>query len=90
MIENWILLGIIIFSIVILLVVTCKRHKGVLTKITLRLVGGLIGIICTNWIMALIGINLYVGINLWTAVTVGTLGLPGYLLLYGILYAQNL
>ena len=89
MIENWILLGIIIFSIAILIVITYKRHRGVLTNIMLRLVGGLVGIICTNWFMTLIGFNLYVGINFWTAVTVGTLGLPGFLLLYGILFLQQ-
>lgn len=90
MIENWILLGIIIFSTIILVIVTYKRHRGALTNLMLRLVGGLVGIICTNWFMALIGFNLYVGINFWTALTVGTLGFPGFLLLYVILYVQNL
>lgn len=89
MIENWILLGIILFSTIVLFVITFKRHKGSLINMMLRLVGGLVGVICTNWIMALIGVNLYVGINIWTAVTVGTLGFPGYLMLYGILYLQK-
>lgn len=89
MIENWILLAIIIFSSMVLIFITYKRHRGVLTNIMLRLVGGLIGIIGTNWLMALIGYNLYVGINIWTAVTVGTLGIPGFILLYGILFIQK-
>lgn len=89
MIENWILVGIILFSTIILIVVTYKRHRGALTNLMLRLVGGLVGIISTNWLMALIGFNLYVGINFWTALIVGTLGFPGFLLLYGILYLQK-
>lgn len=82
--ENKILIGIIIISALAFIVGTIRNNQAFIQKLLLRLGGGLLGILGTNWIMASMGLGVYVGINLVTGLVVSILGFPGLLLLYGI------
>lgn len=66
-----------------------KRLEEII-NILLRAVFGGIGIYALNTIFQYAGIAAIVGINAKTIATVGILGLPGFFLLYGIMFYHGL
>lgn len=82
--ENRILIGIIA-ACCLLLVIGILRHRlEVLVNIVLRMVMGILGIYLLNIFLKSQDIVLNVGINEMTVLTVGLLGLPGFMLIYGL------
>lgn len=59
-------------------------------NILLRAVFGGIGFYALNSIFQYVGLQAIVGINVKTIATVGILGLPGFFLLYGIMFYNGL
>lgn len=66
-----------------------KKAETVINGL-LRAVFGGIGIYALNTILKYAGIPAIVGINAGTIATVGILGLPGFFLLYGIVFYAGL
>lgn len=82
--ENKILIGIIV-TCCLLLVIGILRHRlEVMVNIILRMVMGVLGIYLLNTFLKSQEIVLNVGINEVTVLTVGLLGLPGFMLIYGL------
>lgn len=82
--ENKILIGIIV-TCCLLLVIGILRHRlEVMVNIILRMVMGVLGIYLLNTFLKSQEIVLNVGINEVTILTVGLLGLPGFMLIYGL------
>lgn len=82
--ENKILIGIIV-TCVLLLVIGVLRHRlELLVNVLLRMVMGILGIYLLNAFLTSQSILVNVGINETTILTVGLLGLPGFMLVYGI------
>ena len=65
-----------------------KKLESVI-NILLRGVLGGIGIYALNTIFQYAGLQAVVGINAKTIATIGVLGMPGFFLLYGILFFHS-
>ncbi len=61
------------------------KKLELLLNVLLRMVFGIIGIYAFNTILDVMKIKATVGFNIATIATVGILGVPGFLLLYGIM-----
>ena len=55
-----------------------------LVNFGLRAFAGLVGIYIVNMLLDGLGLSLGVGTNGLTALTIGSLGIPGFLLVYGV------
>ena len=75
---------IVVMCVVILCVISLRRHAEFLLNFLLRGITGALSIVLVNEILAAQNFAAMVGINLWTVLTSAILGLPGVLLLYGI------
>lgn len=82
--ENKILIGIIGLCIILLVIGIVRHRMELLVNLILRMVMGIVGIYIVNEILAMQNIAPLAGINGITSITVGVLGLPGFLLVYGI------
>lgn len=82
--ENIILIGIITACILFIGVCIVKRRQDVLIDLVLRAVIGTAGIYLLDLVLRIRGYDISVGINGATVITNGLLGLPGFLLLYGL------
>lgn len=82
--TDWILIGIIIVCIVFIAVALVKRRPDLLIDFGLRAVIGTAGIYLLDLIFKSKGYNINVGINGVTVLANGLLGLPGFILLYGL------
>lgn len=75
---------IIIVGTVVLLSGIMKKKMEWLLNIVMRSVLGIISIHFINAALAGIGISLGIGINPVSILTIGILGIPGFLVLYGL------
>lgn len=82
--ENKILIGIIIICGIALVLGVLRHRMELLVNIILRMVIGIVGIYLFNMFLVSQGILVNVGTNSTTILTIGLLGLPGFLLVYGI------
>ena len=76
---------IIVGACVLILAMGFFRKKMELViNFILRVVTGTVGIYILNEVFAIINIGVYVGINPASILTAGVLGIPGVVLLYGV------
>lgn len=79
-----ILIGIIATCILALIIGVLRHRLEVLVNIILRMAVGIVGIYLLNTFLNGQNIAASVGINEVNILTLGLLGLPGFLLIYGI------
>lgn len=84
--ENIILIGIIIICSIFIIVNLIKRNPKLIINAGLRTVVGALGIYFIDSILRSQGYQIQVGINEATLLTNGILGLPGFIMLYGLAY----
>lgn len=82
--ENFILIGIIIACLVFIGVCIAKRRPDLIVDFALRACIGTAGIYILDLVLRSKGYNINVGINEVSIITNGLLGLPGFILLYGV------
>ncbi|GAA4654770.1 hypothetical protein GCM10023142_19080 [Anaerocolumna aminovalerica] len=82
--ESKIFIVIIIICLILLAIGLIKRRMDLLVNFGLRVFAGLVGIYIVNMILDGLGLALGVGTNGLTALTIGSLGIPGFLLVYGV------
>lgn len=75
---------IVVMCVVILCVISLRRHAEFLLNFLLRGVVGVVSIVLINEILEAQNLAAMVGINPWTVLTSAILGFPGVALLYGI------
>lgn len=81
---------IIVACVLVLIIGMFRKKTDILVNFILRVIFGVIGIYAVNMILAWQGLSYAVGMNPVSAVTVGVLGLPGFLLLYGIVFVSHM
>ncbi|MDF2538841.1 MAG: putative rane protein [Herbinix sp.] len=83
---NIILIAIIVICIIFIGVCLIKRRPDLIVDFLLRSVIGTAGIYLLDLILKSRGYNINVGINGATVLANGLLGLPGFILLYGLAF----
>lgn len=81
---NIALIGIIIACIVFIIVCLVKRRPDLIVNFALRACVGTAGIYALNLVLGSRGYDINVGINSGSVLANGLLGLPGFLLMYGL------
>jgi inhibitor of the pro-sigma K processing machinery len=81
---NFVLIGIIVACTVFIVFCLVKRRPDLLIDFILRACIGMAGIYLLDLIFVARGYDINVGINGFTVLTNGLLGLPGFILLYGL------
>jgi inhibitor of the pro-sigma K processing machinery len=84
--ENYILIGIIVACCVFILVCIVKRRPELIVDFGLRAAVGTAGIYLLDLVLRSKGYDINVGINGISVLANGLLGLPGFLLLYGLAF----
>lgn len=82
--ESQIFLVIIIICVALILFGIVKHRYDLLVNFGLRIVAGLVGIYLLNTLFHSLGLGVEVGTNSFTALVIGLLGLPGFIVVYGI------
>jgi inhibitor of the pro-sigma K processing machinery len=82
--DNILFIGIIIACIIFIAVCILRRRPDLIVDFALRASIGTAGIYLLNLILRGKGYDINVGINGMTVLANGLLGLPGFLLLYGL------
>jgi len=82
--DNIILIAIIVICIVLIIGCVVKRRPDLIVNFMLRACLGTAGIYLLDMIFNGKGYGVIVGINGVTVMTTGFLGLPGFILLYGL------
>lgn len=88
--ESKIFAGIIIACIVFIIVCIVRRRPDIIIDFGLRAFLGTAGIYALDFVLKSQGYDLNVGINAVTFATNGLLGLPGFLLLYGLAFYYSM
>lgn len=82
--ESQIFVVIIIICIALIVFGLIKHRFDLLVNFGLRIFSGLLGIYLLNSLLLSFHITLGVGMNGLTALAIGILGIPGFLLVYGV------
>lgn len=82
--ESIIFVGVIIACVITLLICILKRRPDLIVNFILRSSFGAAGICVLDFILNSMGYGMTVGVNGVTVLANGLLGLPGFLLLYGL------
>lgn len=82
--ESKIFIVIIIICLILLAIGLIKKRMDLLVNFGIRVFAGLVGIYIVNMLLDGLGLSLGVGTNGLTALTIGSLGIPGFLLVYGV------
>lgn len=82
--DKIILIAIIIICLLFIAVCVIKRRPDLIVDFGLRACIGTAGICLLDFVLKSRGYNIYVGINGITVLSNGLLGLPGFILLYGL------
>jgi inhibitor of the pro-sigma K processing machinery len=85
-VESKIFVIIILICITLLLIGLIKKRFDLLVNFGLRIMAGLLGIYILNTVIQGFGIDLSVGMNAITTLVIGVLGIPGFVLLYGLAF----
>lgn len=88
--ESKIFIAIIIACVILIAVCVIKRRPDIVLNFGLRAFIGTAGIYALDFILRTQGYDINVGINAVTFATNGFLGLPGFLLLYGLAFYYSL
>lgn len=77
---------IVIIAICVASIVVCliRKRPDLIVNFLLRSCIGVVGIYIFDTILKMKGIDISVGINAATVLTNGILGIPGFLMLYGL------
>jgi inhibitor of the pro-sigma K processing machinery len=84
--ENIILISIIVACLVFIAICVIRRRPDLLVDFGLRAVVGTAGIYFLDFILRWKEVDINVGVNGVSVLTNGLLGLPGFLLLYGLAF----
>jgi inhibitor of the pro-sigma K processing machinery len=82
--DNILFIGIIIGCIIFIGICILRRRPDLIVDFALRASIGTAGIYLLNLVLRSKGYDILVGINGMTVLANGLLGLPGFLLLYGL------
>lgn len=82
--DSKIFIVIIVICTVLLVVSFIKQKFDLIINFGIRIVAGFLAIYIINTLLQSFSIDLSVGINAINALTIGILGLPGFVLLYGL------
>ncbi len=82
--DNILLIGIIVICVIFIAVCLVKRRPDLIADFALRALFGTAGISIMDFVFKSGGYDIFVGVNGVTVLTNGLLGLPGFLLLYGL------
>ncbi len=82
--ESQIFVVLIVICIALIAFGLIKHRVVLLVNFSLRIFSGLLGIYLLNNLLLSFGLTIGVGTNGLTALIIGLLGLPGFLLVYGI------
>lgn len=83
-IENMILIGIIIACVVFIGVCALRKRPDLIVDFGVRAAAGTAGIYLLDYVLRSKGYDISVGVNGVSVLANGLLGLPGFLLLYGL------
>ena len=75
---------------VLMMIILFKTKIEFFINMVLRMMMGTIGVCFVNGILLSQGMESGIGVNLLTLGVIGTLGLPGFLLLYGMVFYELL
>ena len=82
--ESQIFIVIIVICLGLIFYGLIKHRFDFLVNFGLRVFAGLLGIYLMNTLLESFALSLGVGLNGITALSVGLLGIPGFLLVYGV------
>lgn len=82
--EKYALLFIVALCIAIFIISVCRKKMELFITFVLRLFTGAVGIYVVNSMLQFIKMDCQVGLNGVNLLTVGVLGLPGFVMIYGI------
>lgn len=88
--ENIILIIIIAICIFFIAISIIKHKPDRIVNFLLRACVGTAGICLLDFLLGLGGYNINVGLNGITILSNGLLGLPGFIMLYGLAYYYSL
>ena len=83
-IENMVLIGIMVGCLIFIGVCVVRKRPDLIVDFGLRASIGTASIYLLDMVLRMKGYDISVGINGVSVVTNGLLGLPGFLLLYGL------
>lgn len=84
--ENIVLIIIIIICVVFITVSIIRHKPDQIANFLLRACVGTAGIYLLDFLLGLGGYHISVGVNVVTILSNGLLGLPGFVLLYGLAF----
>lgn len=84
------MLWMVLICGIVLVIILFKSKIEFVINMVLRMMMGTIGVYFVNSILFAQGLECGIGINVITMLTLGTLGLPGFLLLYGVIFYKML
>lgn len=88
--ESIILAIIIVICIVFIGVCIIRRRPDLIVDFVLRACVGTAGIYLLDFVLGFAGYQINVGVNVFTILSNGLLGLPGFILLYGLAFYYTL
>jgi len=88
--EKIIFAVIIVICIVFIGVCIIRRRPDLIVNFVLRACVGTAGIYLLDFLFGLGGYQISVGVNAFTILSNGLLGLPGFILLYGLAFYYSL
>ncbi|MBE5966569.1 MAG: Pro-sigmaK processing inhibitor BofA [Lachnospiraceae bacterium] len=88
--ESKIFVGIIIACVVFIVICVIRKRPDILIDFGLRACLGTAGIYLLDLLLSSRGYNINVGINAVSFAANGLLGLPGFLLLYGLAFYYSI
>lgn len=84
--ENMILIGIIVVCLMFIVISLIKNKPERIVDFGLRASIGTAGIYLLDLVLHMKGYEIHVGVNGVSVLTNGLLGLPGFILLYGLAF----
>ena len=82
--DSIIFIGVIVACLIFIVICIIRKRPELVINFGLRCCIGIVGIYIVNMILKSKGYDIYVGINGATILTNGLLGVPGFLMLYGL------
>ncbi len=82
--DSIIFIGVIAVCLVFIVICIIRKRPELIINFGLRSCIGIVGIYIVNMILKSKGFDIGVGINGATILTNGLLGMPGFLMLYGL------
>ena len=87
--EKYLYPAFFLLSVAAMLVYLYKTHPRWLGAVCVRALCGVVAILVINGVMTLLKIDCSVGVNVVSVPTIALLGIPGLILIYGVVYFFN-